>query len=316
MKKIPTKILVLFLLVSCGGGSSGPSNSNNNLDDQNSNSLFETCTNSSVSGLQRCELEHDSRARFYYIYSPAELDENLSVPVLFALHGYGSSAYRHFNYTNYESIADANNLVVIYPQGATTSTLSTHWNVGGWTSKSDVNDLDFFETLIDLVKQKIVIDENRIYSSGMSNGGYMSYHLACNLSNKFAAIASVTGSMTYDTFDDCSPNHPTPILQIHGLLDFVVPYEGNGGSKSIPDVIDYWINYNSCNPNPETFIDYDDFSLVTYDTYLNCLNNVNVKLILHPTMGHNWPNSQEYNVNASEEIWNFVSMYDLFGLIN
>jgi len=122
--------------------------------------------------------------------------------------------------------------------------------------------------------------------------------------------------MTYDTFDDCSPFHPTPILQIHGLLDFVVPYEGNGGSKSIPDVIDYWINYNSCNSNPETFIDYDDFSLVTYDTYLNCLNNVNVKLILHPTMGHNWPNSQEYNVNASEEIWNFVSMYDLFGLIN
>jgi len=144
----------------------------------------------------------------------------------------------------------------------------------------------------------------------------MGYHLACNLSSKFAAIASVTGSMTNDTFNDCNPSHPMPILQIHGLLDFVVPYDGNSGSKSIPDVIDYWVDYNSCNADPDRVIKYDDYSLLAYDTYVNCLNNVNVKLILHPEMGHDWPFIQSYNIDASSEIWDFVSKYDLYGLIN
>ena len=150
----------------------------------------------------------------------------------------------------------------------------------------------------------------------MSNGGYMGYHLACNLSNKFAAIASVTGSMTNDTYNDCNPTHPTPILQIHGLLDFVVPSDRNSGAKSIPDVIDYWVNYNSCSSDPETVIKYDDYSLIVYDTYTSCLNDVNVKLILHPEMGHDWPSQQSYNINASAEIWNFVSKFDMYGLIN
>ena len=222
---------------------------------------------------------------------------------------------RHLSYTNYFLLADLNNFIVIYPQGATTATLSSHWNVGGWTSKSTINDLDFVDTIIRLVKDKIEIDETRIYSSGMSNGGYMGYHLACNLSSKFAAIASVTGSMTNGTYDDCNPIHPTPILQIHGLLDFVVPYDGNAGSKSIPDVINYWVNYNSCGDDPDTIIKYDNFSLVSYETYINCINNVNVKLILHPEMGHDWPTTQSYNVNASFEIWDFVSRYNIYGLI-
>ena len=309
--------LLILILSSCGGGSSSSSQDISIPPESNDDDLFnETCIDTSRSGMKRCDLKHDNLDRFYYVYTPTNLDSNESIPVLFAFHGYGSSAMRHLNYTNYFSLADSNNFIVIYPQGATTATLSTHWNVGGWTSKSTIDDLDFVDTVINLLKDKIQIDETRIYSSGMSNGGYMGYHLACNLSSKFAAIASVTGSMTNDTFNECDPTHPTPILQIHGLLDFIVPYDGNAGSKSIPDVINYWVNYNSCNLDPETLIKYDDYSLVVYETYSNCLNDVNVKLILHPEMGHDWPSTQSYNINASSEIWNFVSMFDLYGLIN
>ena len=127
----------------------------------------------------------------------------------------------------------------------------------------------------------------------------VTWDILCNLSNKFAAIASVTGSMTNDTYNDCN-QLTTPILQIHGLLDFVVPYDGNSGSK-YSNVIDYWVNYNSCSSDPETVIKYDDYSLVVYDTY-KLLNDVNVKLILHPEMGHDWPSLQSYNINASAEI--------------
>ena len=309
--------LIIFILSSCGGGgSSGSQDINIPIETDNNNSLNETCIDTSRSGMKRCSFKHDNLDRFYYIYTPNNIDTNESIPVLFAFHGYGSSAMRHLSYTNYFPIADSENLVVIYPQGATTATLSAHWNVGGWTSKSTINDLDFVDTIIGLTKDKIQIDETRIYSSGMSNGGYMGYHLACNLSSKFAAIASVTGSMTNDTYNDCNPVHPTPILQIHGLLDFVVPYDGNAGSKSISDVIDYWVNYNSCSTDQDTVIKYDDYSLIVYDTYASCLNDVNVKLILHPEMGHDWPSLQSYNINASAEIWNFVSKFDMYGLIN
>ena len=315
MKKYKIAFLI-FLLSSCGGGGSSNSQDTNILPEaDNADLLNETCANTNRTGMKRCDLKHDNLDRYYYIYMPDNLNESSSIPVLFALHGYGSSAARHLDYTNYFSIADENNLIVVYPQGASTASLSAHWNVGGWTSKSPIKDLDFFNTLINLIKLKIQIDETRIYSSGMSNGGYMSYHLACNLSEKFAAIASVTGSMTNDTYNECNPSHPTPILQIHGLLDFVVPYNGNAGSKSIPDVIDYWVNYNSCNTDPNTIIKYDDYSLVSYETHINCLNDVNVKLILHPEMGHEWPTTQSYNVNASSEIWDFVSKYNIYGLI-
>ena len=304
------------MLSSCGGGGSSGSENISPPDTDNDNSLLnETCVATSRSGMKRCDLKHDNLDRFYYIYTPNNLDTNESIPVLFAFHGYGSSAMRHLSYTNYFLLADSENFIVVYPQGATTASLSSHWNVGGWTSKSTIDDLDFVDTIIRLVEDKIEIDETRIYSSGMSNGGYMGYHLACNLSSKFAAIASVTGSMTNGTYDDCNPMHPTPILQIHGLLDFVVPYDGNAGSKSIPDVIDYWVNYNSCGDDPDTIIKYDNYSLVSYETYIKCINNVNVKLILHPEMGHDWPTTQSYNVNASSEIWDFVSKYNIYGLI-
>ena len=217
--------VVLLIISSCSGGSSNIiEEDNSGIPGDELNSINETCTNTSRNGVDKCDLTHDDRNRFYYMYVPDNLDTNQSIPVLFAFHGYGSSALRHLGYTNYMPIADENNFIVVYPQGETTSTLSAHWNVGGWTSKSTVKDLEFVETVIDLLKDKLPIDESRIYSSGMSNGGYMGYHLACNLSDKFAAIASVTGSMTISTYDNCSPSHPTPILQIHGLLDFVVPY--------------------------------------------------------------------------------------------
>ena len=251
------------------------------------------------------------------MYQPSNLDTNSSIAVLFALHGYGSSAMTHFNYTNYEPIANANNFIVVYPQGTTSGGLNTHWNNGGWTSKSTAKDIEFIDTVIDLLREKISIDETRIYSSGMSNGGYMSYHLACNLDNTFAAVVSVTGSMTNDTYDNCAPSHPISAMQIHGLQDLTVPYLGSGWSKSIDDVIDYWVNYNSCDNNPETLIKYsNDNDLISIDTYNGCLNNVNVKLILHPEMGHTWPFTESYSIDASQEIWDFVSKYDLYGLIN
>ena len=314
----------MFMISSCGGGGSSSVNPNDpNPPAPIIDSISEVCEFTSWNNkLRRCDLTHDNLDRYYFIYVPDNLDNEKSIPILFALHGYGSTARNHFSYTNYMPIADANNFIVVYPQGfpmnTTLASSSSHWNVGGWTVGSNVKDVEFMETVIDLVQKKISVDPTRIYSSGMSNGGFMSYHLACNLSNKIAAIVSVTGSMTPETYSSCSPSHPTPVLQIHGLLDTTVPYNGLSFMESIPKVMQYWSEYNSCSTEPEesSIINIEEDYVINIDEYKNCLNNVDVKLILHSSMGHTWPRENSYGINASTEVWNFVSQFDLYGKIN
>ena len=317
--------LSIFLITSCGGGGSSSSDEvNATIPNNNQNDDAETCTNYEERIL-KCELTHKGLDRYYYIQLAHPEAEGLS-SVLFNLHGYGSNALEQMNYTNFNNLANTkeNNFILIHPQGAPLNTVltssSSHWNSGGWTIGSTVDDVDFIDTIIKLVSQKYNLNQDRIYSTGMSNGGFMSYHLACNLSSKIAAIASVTGSMSKETYEDCNPAHPTSILQVHGTIDATVPFEGNSalGMRSINDVMDYWKLYDACDIEPISIVtDYFDIEIsVQHDTYLNCLNDVQVELYKIEGMGHRWPNKQRYGISATEKIWEFINLYDINGKIN
>ena len=317
--------LSIFLITSCGGGGSSSSDEvNATIPNNNQNDDAETCTNYEERIL-KCELTHKGLDRYYYIQLAHPEAEGLS-SVLFNLHGYGSNALEQMNYTNFNNLANTkeNNFILIHPQGAPLNTVltssSSHWNSGGWTIGSTVDDVDFIDTIIKLVSQKYNLNQDRIYSTGMSNGGFMSYHLACNLSSKIAAIASVTGSMRKETYEDCNPTHSTSILQVHGTIDATVPFEGNSalGMRSINDVMDYWKLYDACDIEPISIItDYFDIEIsVQHDTYLNCLNDVQVELYKIEGMGHRWPNKQRYGISATEKIWEFINLYDINGKIN
>ena len=115
---------------------------------------------------------------------------------------------------------------------------------------SDVDDIGFLNSLIDFLGNEYNIDLDRVYSTGFSNGGYMSYTLACELSDKIAAIASVTGSMYINQPILCNPERPIPVMQIHGTMDLTVPYIGSNTSESINDVISFWVNFNECSNDP------------------------------------------------------------------
>ena len=245
-------------------------------------------------------------------------------PLLFSLHGYTSLALWNLSYTGFQSIADKEKFIVIYPQGLIlNSTGETHWNVGGWTIGSKSKDVDFISDLIDWTKTKYKIDLNRIYSVGMSNGGFMSYHLACNLGDKIAAIGSVTGSMTPETLESCRPNHPTPVIQIHGKQDFTVPYSGNSIMLPIDEVVEYWRDYNNCEKSPinNEILDNDgdDFGGLV-SRYENCLNDVSFELYLLDKMGHEWPSYHREDgpsdIDSASILWDFLSKYDINGLIN
>ena len=313
--------LLIFLITSCGGGSSSSSGEENAVIPNNQNNDPETCTEYQQRIL-KCELTHKGLDRYYYIQLAHPEAEGLS-SVLFNLHGYGSDAIEQMNYTNFNNLANTkeNNFILIHPQGAPLNTAltssSSHWNSGGWTIGSTVDDVDFIDTIIALVSQKYDLNQNRIYSTGMSNGGFMSYHLACNLSSKIAAVASVTGSMSSETYESCNPDHPTSILQVHGTIDVTVPFDGNLalGMRSVNDVMDYWKLYNACDVDPTSIIiDYFDIEIaVQHDTYSNCLNDVHVELYKIEGMGHTWPYKGRYGISATEIIWEFINTYDING---
>ena len=314
--------LSIFLITSCGGGGSSSSDEvNATIPNNNQNDDAETCTNYEERIL-KCELTHKGLDRYYYIQLAHPEAEGLS-SVLFNLHGYGSNALEQMYYTNFNNLANTkeNNFILIHPQGAPLNTVltssSSHWNSGGWTIGSTVDDVDFIDTIIKLVSQKYNLNQDRIYSTGMSNGGFMSYHLACNLSSKIAAIASVTGSMSKETYEDCNPTHSTSILQVHGTIDATVPFEGNSalGMRSINDVMDYWKLYDACDIEPISIVtDYFDIEIsVQHDAYLNCLNDVQVELYKIEGMGHRWPNKERYGISATEIIWEFINTYDING---
>ena len=319
-------LLFILLIVSCGGGGSSSSidSSPNNGLNNNSNSISETCEQQQTN-LLRCDFKHQGLDR-YYLIQPSHPEAEGQSSLILNLHGYGSNALEQMQYTGLDNYTNSkeNNFILIHPQGAPLNTALTsstsHWNSGAWTIGSTVDDVDFIDTIINLVSEKYDINVNRIYSTGMSNGGFMSYHLACNLSSKIAAIASITGSMSKQTLESCNPEHPTPVLQIHGTLDGTVPFDGNSaiGMEPIEKVMTYWQEYNSCDVEP--LISVTDFfelgSSVEHWQYFNCLNNVQVELYKIDGMWHTWPQEDRFGISASQTIWDFFNTYDLNGKIN
>jgi polyhydroxybutyrate depolymerase len=266
-------------------------------------------------------LDHDGLTREYTIHIPPGYNSDTPVPLMFSLHGYTSNNDFNLLYTGFNSIADTANFIVVYPLG-TTYLGATHWNVGGFTAGSPIDDVGFLETLIDEISSNYSINPDRVYSTGMSNGGYMSFLLACQISSKIAAIASVTGSMTLSTYDECNPDHPTPVLQIHGTTDGTVPYEGGAGwSESIPDVLDYWINHNNCDTEaivtPFEDIDSSDGSTAEHYLWNSGDNNVTTEHIKVTGGGHDWPGAWgNMDISASIEVWKFFMRFDINGSLN
>ena len=269
---------------------------------------------------------HDGIQRDYILYIPAIYDGSADFPLVLNFHVFGSNANEQMFYGDFRDIADTEGFLLVHPQG-TSLNGSQYWNVGSpGSSGSTIDDVGFTEALIDELANLYTINLDRVYATGMSNGGFMSFLLACQLSEKIAAIASVTGSMTLDTYDNCNAQHPTPILQIHGTSDNIVPYNGNTGSLSIDDVISYWVNYNNCDTNPTitTFPDLDpsDGSIVEHIVYTggdNASTTEHMKVI---GGGHTWPGSvfilpgTNQDINASNEIWEFFSRFDINGSLS
>ena len=190
---------------------------------------------------------HNDIERSYILYIPQSYNDQEAVPLVINLHGYTSNAGEQMIYSNFFALADTENFLLVHPMGTVNEFGEPFWNSFGLNG---VDDIGFISSLIDYLDSEYTINLDKVYSMGMSNGGFMSYTLACELSDKIAAIASVTGSMFNSQNLLCNCNHPMPVMQIHGTLDFVVPYEGNTEIESIDEVISYWTSFNQCDVVP------------------------------------------------------------------
>ena len=264
--------------------------------------------------------------REYIIYIPSSYDGTKSMPILFMFHGGSDYAANFINFVDVRSIADTAGFIAVYPQGALDGG-TTSWIHKAPTSHNDVN---FISVLIDTISNNYLIDFDRVYACGYSEGGIFSYELACRLNNKIAAIASVSGSMLTDSYRStlgfglCNPIHPTAILLFPGTDDFNPHSSYNGLSPyyySVNDIIDYWSNYNNTDIIPAitqlTDLNPNDGSTVEKKVWQNgdqCTQVIEFKVY---GGGHDWPGiSGNMDISASEEIWNFLSKFDINGKID
>ena len=255
-------------------------------------------------------IQHDGIERDYRLFIPSSYDGSAPISLVFNFHGFGSNAAEQEFYSDMNRVGEAEGFMICYPNG-----IENSWNVG-WEFGSTADDVGFTEALIDEFSQNYNIDNERVYSCGMSNGGFMSYRLACELNDKIAAIASVTGSMAPALAMNCNPGRPVSVLQFHGTNDGTVPYEGMMDLNiGIDSLFNYWNIKNQCTSDPDTNevedINTIDGSTAQKISYTNCEFNTEVVLYKIDMGEHTWPGAflalgvTNQDVEASEVIWDF-----------
>ena len=267
---------------------------------------------------------HDGYNREYAIYIPASYDGNQEVPLLFNFHGGGGYIADYMSAVDMRPIADTANFLLVYPQAVPDpgNGGSTSWMHKAPTTFDDV---PFVEAMIDAIASEYMVDNNRIYVCGYSLGGEFTYELACSLNNRIAAAGAVARTMQGETFNNCAPQHPTGVLTILGTSDAISDYNGitfNGIQyyMSAAETHQYWATANNCAANPTmTTIpntNTSDGSTVERYTWADDSGCEYVEHLKVINGGHDWPGSfGNMDIDASQEIWSFVSRYNISGLI-
>ena len=246
--------------------------------------------------------------RYYLLHIPQNHKEDNQTKLVLVFHGgMGNAEHMRDNYDWIEK-SEKEGFIVAFPNGYSrfeSGAIGT-WNAGrccGFAAKENSNDVEFVKMIIEDIQKKTSID--KIFATGMSNGGMLSHRLACEIPSVFTAVAAVAGTNNYD---NCNPNKPISVMNIHGLLDDHVLYEGGCGPKcilhneteftSVPKTLSDWVNRNNCSNNPERVFENKNGYC---DLYSECKDEVEVKLCIAKDGGHSWPGIKNSNPNILEK---------------
>jgi polyhydroxybutyrate depolymerase len=269
-----------------------------------------------------------NRWRTYMTHLPTGYNPSNQYPLVLCFHGGQNGAQS--SQLGWQAIAIMSNLsqkadtagfIVVYPEGIVINNNRT-WNAGGCCQPATTNNIDdvgFVNSLIDTLKTDYLIDSLRVYASGSSNGALLCYRLACELPNKIAAIASISGTQEYFP---CNPTQKMPIINFHSKVDIAVPYNGGVGQgpsgtnfTSQDSTMQLWTALNNCSTRDTVFNGAD--TNYTFIRIHNCSCNVEFHHYATSDGGHSWPsgnpnnNPVSYQVNATNLLWSFFQNYTL-----
>lgn len=253
---------------------------------------------------QKQTIKVGTSTREMLVYVPADLPEK--APMVISMHGANQDPNFQMNQTHWNEVADTAKILVVYPHGN-----GNFWEISG------SGDVKFIETIMKTMQKKYKVDKNRIYISGFSMGGMMTYHCMTKLGTVVAAFGPVSG-IPVDYRAPVAPRH-VPIMHIHGTGDDVVKWGGDpnhaaGGYGRIDEYVKKWAAYEGCDvDNPEVIRPYPasmSYAAATRTRYINKVDGTEVTLIAIDGKGH-WHSDDPNAVYSTRELWNFFQRYKL-----
>ncbi len=266
----------------------------------------------------------DGLSRTYVLaLPPAYYDSDTTFALVLGLHGTGGSGNQFERDYGLTAKANREGFIVVYPEGVRSDGplgIRT-WNAGeccDYAMQKNIDDVKFIRVLIDQLAGRYKIDPGRIYATGMSNGAMMVYRLACELPDKLAAIAPVSGTLM--AVRSCSPSRPMPVLHIHSVADTKVPPHGGIGLAGyyfhpVDSALTVFASLDSC-----TAEDVSDKNTYFYTRWKGCTGHSTIEYYLTYDGGHAWPGGLPAStwadqpsraVNADDLIWEFFRRFEL-----
>lgn len=271
----------------------------------------------------RFSLVHDKRSRRYDVYTPSGYNQSASFPVVIYFHGAGGNINACYK-KRLNRMSDKFGFILVSPEG--TGMVKT-WNGGEWDGdkccgyamRKNIDDVGFIQKVIAEVEENFKVDEKRIYLTGFSNGALMVYRLACELSDKIAAIAVVAPLAVPSP---CEISEAIPVMHIHGTADPRVPFAGGKGeggrfdAQSAREMVDSWIQRDQCSEDFTTSYQKGDATCVSYG---GCSEDAKVVFCTIVGMGHTWPSGKQYLPEETigavsfdisfDQMWEFLSSH-------
>jgi polyhydroxybutyrate depolymerase len=271
----------------------------------------------------------DGRERSYELHVPPTYDGSKAVPLVMALHGRLGTGQGQERLGHMNKSSDQHGFLIVYPDG-----IDRSWADGRGSSPSDktnVNDVKFLSELIARLASRYKIDRSRVYATGMSNGGFMSARLACDLSEKLAAVAIVGASISTTAAAACRPTNSISVLIMQGTSDPLVSFDGGplgknghrGEILSHDAAVQKFASLNHCPAEPAGSHIPDtahDGTAIDVSIYSCCASGSEVRSYAIVNGGHTWPGGIQYlpqsiigktshNLEASETIWEFFAQH-------
>lgn len=268
------------------------------------------------------EITSSGMVRKYLSYVPESYDPNKPVPLVISIHGFAEWPAHQMEVSHWNDLADEYGFIVVYPSG---TQIPLRWNAYNLQdSRVDTRaEVQFIADLIDKISDDYNIDSTRVYANGLSNGAGMAVLLGCQLSERIAAIGSVSGAYLLP-WDQCVQSRPVPVIAFHGTEDPIVPYHGGEIMNSgyfYPDILVWiknWVELNGCDPAPLELPPQGEVSGVQYT---RCNQNADVVFYTVHGGGHAWPGGVKLpemivghttqDIDATRVMWEFFTRYSL-----